>query len=39
MTDTTTPDPSSQRRSYERGALDLDDLDPDPVAQFRAWLR
>lgn len=37
MTDTTTPDPSSQRRSYERGALDLDDLDPDPVAQFRAW--
>jgi len=30
-------DPSAQRRSYERGSLTRDQLDPDPVAQFRAW--
>ncbi len=30
-------DPRDLRRSYERGALHRDDLDPDPVAQFRAW--
>lgn len=32
-----TPDPSHLRRSYERGALLRENLDPDPVAQFRAW--
>lgn len=32
-----TTDPSSLRRSYERGSLTRDSLDPDPVAQFRAW--
>lgn len=32
-----TPDPRDLRRSYERGALDRENLDPDPVAQFRAW--
>ena len=31
------PDPSAQRRSYERGSLTRDQLDPDPVTQFRAW--
>jgi pyridoxamine 5'-phosphate oxidase len=31
------PDPSAQRRSYERGSLTRDSLDPDPVAQFRQW--
>ncbi len=39
MPDTPSPDPGAQRRSYERGALDLDDLDPDPIAQFRAWFQ
>jgi pyridoxamine 5'-phosphate oxidase len=37
MSVTQTPDPGALRRSYERGALTRDDLDPDPVAQFRAW--
>lgn len=32
-----TPDPRDLRRSYERGALDRENLDPDPVGQFRAW--
>ncbi len=31
------PDPSAQRRSYERGSLTRDHLDPDPVTQFRIW--
>lgn len=31
------PDPSAQRRSYERGSLTRDSLDPDPVVQFRQW--
>lgn len=31
------PDISALRRSYERDQLDLEDLDPDPVAQFRGW--
>ncbi len=31
------PDPASLRRSYERGALNREDLAADPVAQFRAW--
>ena len=31
------PDPSAQRRSYERGSLTRDQLDSDPMAQFRAW--
>ncbi|MCB1233260.1 MAG: pyridoxamine 5'-phosphate oxidase, partial [Verrucomicrobiae bacterium] len=32
-----TPNPRDQRRSYERGALSRENLDPDPVVQFRAW--
>lgn len=28
----------SRRRSYERGALDIDTLLDDPIAQLRAWL-
>lgn len=31
------PDIAALRRSYERGTLDLEDLDPDPFAQFRGW--
>ena len=31
------PDPSAQRRSYERGALTRENLDPDPLVQFRTW--
>lgn len=26
------------RREYERASLDIDALDPDPIAQFRSWL-
>lgn len=36
MTDSA-PDPGAQRRSYERGALTRENLDPDPLVQFRAW--
>lgn len=31
------PDPRDLRRSYERGALSRENIDPDPVGQFRAW--
>lgn len=31
------PDIADLRRSYERGQLDLEDLNPDPFAQFRDW--
>lgn len=31
------PDPGAQRRSYERGALTRENLDPDPLLQFRTW--
>ncbi len=30
-------DLSDARASYERGALDIDAVDPDPVAQFGSW--
>lgn len=37
MPDSSPPDPGAQRRSYERGALTRDSLDPNPFEQFRRW--
>jgi pyridoxamine 5'-phosphate oxidase len=31
-------DLTGQRRDYERGGLDVDDLDPDPLVQVDRWL-
>ena len=30
-------DHAQRRKDYNRGVLELDDLDPDPIAQFHLW--